>query len=103
MLKGKKLLRPLVAASLGPFGAALADGSEYRGDYGKTVGMVGLKEWHRKRLDVFAGADGLDLVMFETIPCLEEVQAILSLIQARDTVYKQKLKLINQTVFVFLS
>ena len=29
-------VRPLVAASIGPYGAALADGSEYRGDYGLT-------------------------------------------------------------------
>lgn len=79
----KTRLRPLVAASLGCYGAALADGSEYRGDYGKTIGVVRLREWHRERLDVLARAEGVDLVMFETVPCLEEVRAILSLLEVR--------------------
>ncbi|CAM9979751.1 unnamed protein product, partial [Sphacelaria rigidula] len=79
--KERRRPRPIVAASLGCYGAALADGSEYRGDYGMTVGMVWLREWHRERLDVLARADGVDLVMFETIPCLEEVRAILSLLE----------------------
>lgn len=78
---GRRRRRPLVAASLGCYGAALADGSEYRGDYGVTMGQQGLKEWHRERLELLAGADGVDLVMFETIPCLAEVRGILSLLQ----------------------
>eukprot|EP00903_Cladosiphon_okamuranus_P006416 g6280.t1 len=73
--------RPLVAASVGCYGAALADGSEYRGEYGETVGQQGLRDWHKERLDILAGADGVDLVMFETIPCLAEVRAILSLLE----------------------
>ena len=43
-----------VAASVGPYGAALADGSEYRGRYGLTVAE--LSAWHRPRLEVLAGA-----------------------------------------------
>lgn len=74
-------LRPLVAASVGCYGAAQADGSEYQGDYGAQIGLEGLKEWHRRRLDVLADADGVDLLMFETIPCLEEVRAVLSLLK----------------------
>ena len=50
-----------IAASVGPYGAALADGSEYRGDYRLTVAQ--LREWHRPRLEILAdaGADVLAL------------------------------------------
>lgn len=75
--------RPLVAASIGCYGAALADGSEYRGDYGEAVGVDGLKDWHRERFRVLAGSPGTDFVAFETVPCLREVEAILSLLQVR--------------------
>ncbi|CAM9797343.1 unnamed protein product, partial [Hapterophycus canaliculatus] len=62
-------LRPLVAASLGCYGASLADGSEYRGDYGGTAGVTQerLREFHAERLDVVVRADGVDLVVFETV------------------------------------
>ncbi len=63
-----------VAASVGPYGAALADGSEYRGDYGLSV--AALAAWHRPRLEVLAGA-GADVLALETIPCLAEVEALL--------------------------
>jgi len=43
-----------VAASVGPYGAALADGSEYRGRYGLSVAQ--LEAWHRPRLEVLADA-----------------------------------------------
>ena len=66
--------RRWVAASVGPYGAALADGSEYRGDYGLSVAE--LRAWHRPRLRVLAGA-GADVLAIETIPCLAEVQALL--------------------------
>ncbi|CAN0126317.1 unnamed protein product [Ectocarpus fasciculatus] len=78
----RRRLRPLVAASLGCYGAVLADGSEYRGDYVDTP-AGSLEEFHAKRLEVLATADGVDMVVFETVPCLAEVRAILSLLQAR--------------------
>ena len=62
-----------VAASVGPYGAYLADGSEYRGDYGLDV--AGLRAFHRPRLEVLADA-GADLLAVETVPCLAEVEAI---------------------------
>jgi homocysteine S-methyltransferase len=62
-----------VAASVGPYGAMLADGSEYRGDYGLTVAQ--LRRWHRRRLAVLADA-GPDVLAVETIPCLAEVEAL---------------------------
>ena len=64
-----------VAASAGPYGAMLADGSEYTGDYGMTVEQ--LREFHRPRLAVLADA-GADVVAFETIPCAAEVEAVLA-------------------------
>ena len=66
-----------VAASVGPYGAVLADGSEYRGDYGKTAAE--LREWHRPRFDVLAEA-GADVLAFETVPALAEVEAIVGLL-----------------------
>jgi homocysteine S-methyltransferase len=64
-----------VAASIGPYGAVRADGSEYRGDYGLTVAE--LRAFHRPRLQVLADA-GADVLAVETIPCLAEVEALLA-------------------------
>jgi homocysteine S-methyltransferase len=64
-----------VAASIGPYGAALADGSEYHGRYGLSVDA--LRAWHRPRLAVLAGA-GADVLALETIPCLAEAEALLA-------------------------
>ncbi len=71
--------RPLVAASVGPYGASLADGSEYRGDY--TLDEDALLEWHRERFALLA-ASGADLLACETIPCGAEARAILRLLDA---------------------
>jgi homocysteine S-methyltransferase len=62
-----------VAASVGPFGAVRADGSEYTGDYGKSVAE--LREWHRRRLHLLADA-GADALAIETIPSAAEVEAL---------------------------
>ena len=64
-----------VAGSVGPYGAALADGSEYRGDYGRSVTF--LRSWHRPRLQLLAEA-GADVLALETIPCLAEVEALVA-------------------------
>ncbi len=68
---------PLVAASVGPYGAYLADGSEYRGDY--KIGFEELKAFHKGRLAVLASASP-DLFACETIPNLTEALAILGAI-----------------------
>jgi homocysteine S-methyltransferase len=68
--------RPLfVAASVGPYGAVLADGSEYTGEYDLDVDQ--LRAFHRPRLEVLADA-GSDVLAVETIPCLAEVEALLA-------------------------
>jgi len=70
--------RPLVAASVGCFGASLADGSEYTGHYNLTVAE--LKEFHRERILVLA-EEKPDVFACETVPCLAEVEALLELLQ----------------------
>jgi homocysteine S-methyltransferase len=67
-----------IAGSVGPYGAALADGSEYRGDYELSVRQ--LREWHRPRIQLLSEA-GADILAFETIPCLIEVEALLAEIE----------------------
>ncbi|MDL5204500.1 homocysteine S-methyltransferase [Streptomyces sp. ALI-76-A] len=67
--------RPLwVAASAGPYGAMLADGSEYRGRYGLSV--AALEAFHRPRLEVLAAA-GPDVLALETVPDADEAEALL--------------------------
>jgi homocysteine S-methyltransferase len=79
--RGAGRARPLVAASIGSYGASLADGSEYRGNFG--IGVDALAEWHRPRLRVLE-QEGADLLAFETIPSLAEVEAIANLLDERD-------------------
>ncbi len=69
--------RPLIAASVGPYGAFLADGSEYRGDYG--LSEADLIEFHRPRVQAML-ASGADLLACETIPCWIEAQALIKLL-----------------------
>jgi len=70
-------LRPVIAASVGPYGAMLADGSEYRGRY--TADDRALADFHRPRLEVLA-ASGADLLACETIPCLREAKILARLL-----------------------
>jgi homocysteine S-methyltransferase len=66
-----------VAASVGPYGAVLADGSEYRGRYG--VGKAFLREFHLPRLELLVAA-GPDLLAVETIPDVEEAEVLVELL-----------------------
>jgi len=69
--------KPLVAASVGPYGASKADGSEYRGHYGLSV--EALMNFHRERMMVLVES-GADLLACETIPCPEEAMALIRLL-----------------------
>ena len=69
----------LVAASVGPYGAALADGSEYRGRYG--VSAATLRDFHAPRLEFLASA-APDLLAVETIPDLDEAEVLVPLLDA---------------------
>ena len=67
----------LIAASVGPYGAIMHDGSEYRGNYG--LSLEELITFHRQRIEVLVGAEP-DLLAIETIPDLREVEALVSLL-----------------------
>jgi homocysteine S-methyltransferase len=73
-----KRIKPLVAASIGPYGAYLANGSEYTGDYG--IGDEELKQFHKKRLEIILETSP-DLLAIETIPILKEVKIICELLK----------------------
>ena len=66
-----------VAASVGPYGAALADGSEYRGNYG--VGKSALRDFHARRIEVLI-ASNPDYLALETMPDTQEVEVLLDLL-----------------------
>ena len=71
----------LVAGSVGPYGAFLADGSEYRGDYVLTRDE--LLEFHRSRIAALVDA-GADFLACETLPSLPEAEVLLALLQEFD-------------------
>jgi homocysteine S-methyltransferase len=69
--------RIVVAASLGPYGAALHNGAEYHGNY--TCTFADLVEFHGERIDVLAAAPSTqspDILAFETLPSLTEAEAV---------------------------
>jgi homocysteine S-methyltransferase len=66
-----------VAASVGPYGAFLADGSEYTGRYG--VSAARLRDFHAPRLEQLAAA-APDLLAVETIPDLDEAAVLVALL-----------------------
>ena len=73
-------LRPLAAGSIGPYGACLGDGSEYRGDYAARMTAADLADWHAPRARRLAAAPGLDLLACETMPSAKEAVAVASLL-----------------------
>lgn len=68
----------LISGSVGPYGAFLADGSEYRGDY--VVPKDEMKAFHRGRIEALAQA-GVDVLACETIPSVAEVSALAELLR----------------------
>jgi homocysteine S-methyltransferase len=71
-----------IAASLGPYGAMLHDGSEYTGDYGVSSDV--LRKFHAPRLQLFDVA-GADVIALETIPSLREAEVLVDLTRALNT------------------
>jgi homocysteine S-methyltransferase len=68
-----------VAASVGPFGAVRADGSEYTGAYG--LDAAALRRWHRRRLGVLADS-GADVLAVETVASPAEAEALAAELDA---------------------
>ncbi len=73
--------RPLVAASVGPYGAYLANGAEYTGAY--DLDEAGLVSFHRERFHLLAES-GADLLACETLPSLVEARALVTLLEDTD-------------------
>ena len=67
---------PLCLGSVGPYGAYLADGSEYRGCY--TISDDELREFHRRRMEILKDA-GADMFLIETIPAFREAVVLADL------------------------
>lgn len=68
---------PLVAASIGPYGAVLSDGSEYTGEYDKD--RAGLLQFHESRIAQM-DTSAVDVLACETIPSLDEASALAELL-----------------------
>jgi homocysteine S-methyltransferase len=66
-----------VAGSVGPYGAMLADGSEYTGAYVDDVGVAELRAFHRPRMELLAEA-GADVLACETVPAAAEAEALIA-------------------------
>ncbi len=66
-----------LAASIGPYGAFLADGSEYRGDY--RISDNELRQFHAEKIRILESTN-VDFLAFETIPSLQEIQILSELI-----------------------
>ncbi|XP_031167724.1 homocysteine S-methyltransferase [Sander lucioperca] len=71
---------PLVAGSVGPYGAFLLNGAEYTGAYAEEMSIEELKIWHRPQVDCVTAA-GADLIAFETIPSIKEAEALVELLK----------------------
>ena len=70
----------LVAASIGPYGAYLNDGSEFRGHYNVTASAI--RDFHDRRLDILLDTEP-DMVAIETMPDLDEVRIIMELVESK--------------------
>jgi homocysteine S-methyltransferase len=73
--------KPLIAASIGPFGAYLADGSEYRGNYGVSDGT--LREFHQDRIRLLERSNA-DFFACETIPSFQEARVLSEILKQAD-------------------
>lgn len=76
--RAQRVEHPLIAGSVGPYGAYLADGSEYRGDY--ELSQREFMDFHRLRMELLDQA-GVDLFAFETMPNFAETKALVSLLK----------------------
>jgi len=64
---------PIIAASIGPFGAYLADGSEYDGNYGVSDNT--LSEFHEHRIKILDQSSA-NILACETIPSFQETKVL---------------------------
>ncbi|XP_025835822.1 uncharacterized protein LOC112906227 isoform X2 [Agrilus planipennis] len=76
----RRLRKPLIAGSVGPYGASLHDGSEYTGSYSTTTSVETMEEYHRPRIEALLEG-GVDLLAMETIPCKKEAEMLVKLLK----------------------
>lgn len=76
--EGRRAGMPLIAASIGPFGTHLADGSEYTGGYDLSVDKI--IEFQRDRWRILADTEA-DLIACETVPSIADIKAVISLLR----------------------
>ena len=74
-------LKPLIAASVGPYGAYLADGSEYRGDYG--ISDQELMDFHEQRISLLDNSTA-DILACETIPSFQEARVLSAILKTKN-------------------
>jgi len=70
--------KPLIAASIGPYGAYLADGSEYRGDY--VISDQALTDFHKPRINLLDNSTA-DILACETIPSFQEARVLSEILE----------------------
>lgn len=70
--------KPLIAASIGPYGAFLADGSEYSGNY--NISDKVLIEFHKKRIQILDQTN-CNILAFETIPSIQEIKVLSEILK----------------------
>ena len=80
----RERLRPVVAASVGPYGAYLANGAEFTGDY--DLDECGLVDFHRRRWEILC-TGGADLLACETIPSAGEARSLARLLADTPNIY----------------
>ncbi len=73
-----KATKPLIAASIGPYGAYLADGSEYRGNY--TISDKELRDFHEPRIKLLESSTA-DILACETVPSFKEAQVLSEILE----------------------
>ncbi len=80
--KNSDRLKPLVAASIGPYGAYLANGAEYSGAY--EISEKKLSSFHKRRLDTIMKMSP-DIIACETIPLFSEIKILSKLLEKYKT------------------
>lgn len=69
--------KPFIAASIGPYGAYLADGSEYRGDY--DISDQELTAFHQPRINLLDHSTA-DMLACETVPSFQEAKVLSAIL-----------------------
>lgn len=86
-----------IVGSVGPYGASLANGAEYTGDYG-CISYKELEEFHKERLEVLCLDKRVDIIGLETIPNILEIEVLISLMEKYNKNYYLSLSVSESTL-----